>query len=421
MVVATVDAENRPHARNVLLRGIGSDRTLWFFTNRNSAKGVDLAANHAVGLLFSWLAQHRQIRVDGTAEPLTDDESDRYWSGRPRDSQISAWASAQSSVIAGRDVLEAKVAEGVERFGDGEVPRPPEWGGYGVSAVSFEFWQGRRSRLHDRLRYRRPVDRRVGQRRRLGHRAAGPLSSPDPRRSAPQTARRGDGSAGQNVMKGAQMSERPVALVTGASRGIGKAAALALADVGFDVAIAARTVREGDGRAEPNSIRDDAVVVVPGSLETTAAEIETRGARALIIPMDLLDRDAVVAAPATVLADGAGSTCCSTTPSIRAWGSWTGCWTCPRTRSPTSWRATSPTRSCSSSRWCRTWSNEAVGASSTWSRGPPDTTRPGLPARAGGASPIRPARRPSVGWPAASRPSSPAGACAPSTSTRATW
>ena len=156
MVVATVDAENRPHARNVLLRGIGSDRTLWFFTNRNSAKGVDLAANHAVGLLFSWLAQHRQIRVDGTAEPLTDEESDRYWSGRPRDSQISAWASAQSSVIAGRDVLEAKVAEGVERFGDAEVPRPPEWGGYGVSAVSFEFWQGRRSRLHDRLRYRRP-------------------------------------------------------------------------------------------------------------------------------------------------------------------------------------------------------------------------------------------------------------------------
>ena len=108
---------------------------------------------------------------------------------------------------------------------------------------------------------------------------------------------------GTEPVKGEQMSERPVALVTGASRGIGKAAALALADVGFDVAIAARTVREGDGRAEPNSILDDSVVVVPGSLETTAAEIETRGARALIIPMDLLDREAVVAAPATVLAN----------------------------------------------------------------------------------------------------------------------
>lgn len=99
------------------------------------------------------------------------------------------------------------------------------------------------------------------------------------------------------------MSERPVALVTGASRGIGKASALALADAGFDVAITARTVREGEGRAESNTVRSDAVVAVPGSLETTAAELEARGARALPITMDLLDPDAVRAAPATVLAE----------------------------------------------------------------------------------------------------------------------
>jgi len=94
---------------------------------------------------------------------------------------------------------------------------------------------------------------------------------------------------------------RPVALVTGASRGIGKASALALADAGFDVAITARTVREGEGRAEPNTVRDDSVVAVPGSLETTVSDLEARGARALAIPMDLLDRDAVIGAPATVL------------------------------------------------------------------------------------------------------------------------
>jgi NAD(P)-dependent dehydrogenase (short-subunit alcohol dehydrogenase family) len=99
------------------------------------------------------------------------------------------------------------------------------------------------------------------------------------------------------------MSARPVALVTGASRGIGKASALALADAGFDVAITARTVHEGEGRAESNTVRSDAVVAVPGSLETTAKELEARGARALSIPMDLLDADAVVAAPATVLAE----------------------------------------------------------------------------------------------------------------------
>ena len=155
MVVATVDADGRPHARNVLLRGIGADRRLWFFTNRNSAKGYEIDANPDVALLFSWLEQHRQIRVEGTADPLGDAESDAYWDARPQESRVSAVASPQSEVIASREQLEYWVDEVRAKYGDGPVPRPPEWGGYAVTAATFEFWQGRKSRLHDRLRYRR--------------------------------------------------------------------------------------------------------------------------------------------------------------------------------------------------------------------------------------------------------------------------
>ncbi|MFN0215847.1 MAG: pyridoxamine 5'-phosphate oxidase [Saprospiraceae bacterium] len=153
MTLATASADGRPNARTVLLKDFGN-QGFTFFTNYESQKGKELAANPRVALLFTWLDLQRQIRIEGRVEKINPEVSLAYFQSRPRESQIGAWASPQSQPVEGREVIEQLEAAMMLKFSGMEnLPIPPNWGGYKVIPEAFEFWQGRMSRLHDRILY----------------------------------------------------------------------------------------------------------------------------------------------------------------------------------------------------------------------------------------------------------------------------
>jgi pyridoxamine 5'-phosphate oxidase len=161
-ILATATPEGRPSARHVLLKGV--DHGFVVFTNYESAKAAELDANPVAALCFPWNQLSRQVRVTGPTHRVDVVESDEYFATRPRGSQIGAWASHQSQVIPGRTWLDDRYAQVELRYGTDPVPRPPHWGGYRLVPDEVEFWQGRPSRLHDRLRYRREAERWVVER-----------------------------------------------------------------------------------------------------------------------------------------------------------------------------------------------------------------------------------------------------------------
>ena len=157
MSLATATPDGRPSARVVLLKAI-SERGFVFFTNYASEKGRLLEANPQAALNFFWPQLERQIRIDGSVEKTSRDESEEYFHSRPLGSQLGAWASSQSEVIASREALEVSLALVTEQYAGGAIPLPPHWGGYRLMPETIEFWQGRTNRLHDRFRYRRQED-----------------------------------------------------------------------------------------------------------------------------------------------------------------------------------------------------------------------------------------------------------------------
>src|SRR3954462_13970500 len=157
MTLATATREGRPSARTVLLKGLDG-RGFVFFSNYESRKGRELHENPNATLLFPWLVLERQVIVEGTVSKVPREESEAYFHSRPRASQLAAWVSQQSSIISGRTVLEDSMKMLEQKYAGREVPLPPHWGGWRLVPETVEFWQGRRSRMHDRLRYRREKD-----------------------------------------------------------------------------------------------------------------------------------------------------------------------------------------------------------------------------------------------------------------------
>ncbi|XP_043466650.1 pyridoxine/pyridoxamine 5'-phosphate oxidase-like [Leptopilina heterotoma] len=156
MLLGTASKDGIPSVRPVLLKGYGPD-SFKFYTNYESRKGKDLDENPNAALTFFWESLRRTIRIEGTVEKTSSEDSDEYFKGRPFPSQIGAWASKQSKIISGRDVLMIREREYLSQFSDKNVPRPNYWGGYHLKPKSVEFWQGQSDRLHDRIRFRRPV------------------------------------------------------------------------------------------------------------------------------------------------------------------------------------------------------------------------------------------------------------------------